>query len=131
MAKGELYEKPAPVSTGIAGLDDILRGGLTPNRLYLIEGDPGARKTTLALQYLLEGVRRGESALYVTLAETKDELLAVGQSHGWDLSQVHICELVPSEEKLSAQSELTMFHPSEVELGETTRTMLDEVEKVN
>ncbi len=122
---------PSPISTGIAGLDDILRGGLTPHRLYLIEGDPGAGKTTLALQFLLEGIRKGEPGLYVTLAETKEELIAVGKTHGWDLTKINICEMVPSEEKLSPQSELTMFHPSEVELGETTKLMLAEVERVN
>jgi circadian clock protein KaiC len=72
-------------STGIEGLDDVLRGGLTPNRLYLVEGVPGSGKTTLALQYLIEGVRRGESVLYVTLSETEQELRGVAASHGWDL----------------------------------------------
>src|SRR5205809_5713553 len=74
-----------PVSTGIPALDDILRGGFTPSRLYLVEGNPGSGKTTLALQFLLDGVRRGESTLYVTLSETKRELVAVARSHGWSL----------------------------------------------
>jgi len=112
-------------------LDDILRGGLTPNRLYLVEGTPGSGKTTLALQYLLEGNRRGERGIYVTLAETKSELEAVSHSHNWELGGIEICELVPSEERLAPGSELTMFHPSEVELGETTKAMLDAIEKVD
>src|SRR3954451_23344277 len=108
------------VSTGIAGLDDILRGGLTPARLYLVEGNPGSGKTTLALQFLLEGVRRGESGLYVTLSETKRELMSVARSHGWTLDGVTIHEMAPSEENLSPEAQLTMFHPSELELTETT-----------
>src|SRR4028119_2014405 len=78
------FDEP-PMGTGVAGLDDILRGGLTPSRLYLIEGNPGSGKTTLSLQFLLEGVRLGESTLYVTLSETKRELMSVARSHGWSL----------------------------------------------
>ncbi|CAN5420954.1 ATPase domain-containing protein [soil metagenome] len=119
------------VRTGIAGLDDILRGGLTANRLYLVEGTPGAGKTTLALQFLLEGHRLGEPVTYVTLAETRLELEMVAESHEWDLSGIEICELVPSEEKLSPETERTIFHPAEVELGEATKAMLSAIEKTN
>src|SRR5205085_8181212 len=117
-------------TTGIEGLDDILRGGLTPNRLYLVEGNPGSGKTTLALQFLLGGAQSGETGLYVTLSETKDELLAVGRSHGWDLSPIHIFEMVASEEGLSPENQLTMFHPSELELSETTRAVLEVVQRI-
>src|SRR5581483_11494496 len=99
-----------PVSTGITGLDDILRGGLTPGRLYLVEGDPGSGKTTLALQFLLEGKRRDERTLYVTLSETKRELLATARSHGWNLDGIDIYEMESSEQMLSPDSQLTMFH---------------------
>ena len=118
------------VSTGIPGLDDILRGGLTADRLYLVEGNPGSGKTTLALQFLLDGVRRGEQGLYVTLSETKHELTDIGHSHGWSLEGVHIYEMAPSERMLSADQQLTMFHASELELGETTKAILDEVERI-
>jgi circadian clock protein KaiC len=117
------------VATGIVGLDHVLSGGFTPNQLYLIEGAPGSGKTTLALQYLLEGAKAGEQGLYVTLSETKEELEAGARSHGWSLDQVIVCELTPSEESLKSDAEYTMFHPSEVELGETTKTVLAEVEK--
>ena len=116
--------------TGIPGLDDILCGGLTPYRLYLIEGVPGSGKTTLALQYLMEGARRGEPVLYVTLSETEEELRAMADSHGWDLSGVTIRELVPPEETLQPSEQYTMFHPAEVELSETTRTILADVERL-
>jgi circadian clock protein KaiC len=120
---------PEFAETGIEGLDDILGGGLTPNRLYLLEGVPGSGKTTLSLQFLLEGAARGESVLYVTLSETEEELRAVAYSHGWDLSGVTIRELVPAESSLSPEEQYTMFHPSEVELTETTKTILGDVEK--
>jgi circadian clock protein KaiC len=120
----------APSATGTPGLDQILNGGFTPNRLYLIEGDPGAGKTTLALRYLLEGARHGEAGLYVTLSETKEEINAVAESHGWSLEAVHVVELVASEEALTPDSQYTMYHPSETELGETTKAVLDEVERV-
>jgi circadian clock protein KaiC len=115
--------------TGIAGLDDILAGGLTPNRLYLVEGVPGSGKTTLALQYLLEGVKQGDTVLYVTLSETEHELRAAAQSHGWSLDGVTIRQLAPAPENLQPDSQYTMFHPSEVELGETTRAVLAEVDR--
>jgi circadian clock protein KaiC len=117
-------------ATGIAGLDDILCGGLTPNRLYLIEGVPGSGKTTLALQYLIEGARCGEPVLYVTLSETEEELRAMADTHGWNLEGVTIRELVPPEESLQPAEQYTMFHPAEVELSETTRTILTDVERL-
>ena len=117
-------------ATGIAGLDYILGGGLVRNRLYLIEGVPGSGKTTLAMQFLLEGVRLGEPVLYVTLSETDEELRAVAASHDWSLEGISIHELAPSEEALDRQQQLSMFHPSEVELDETTRAILERVEEI-
>jgi len=117
-------------ATGIEGLDDILCGGLTPFRLYLIEGVPGSGKTTLAMQYLMEGARHGESVLYVTLSETEEELRAMAASHQWSLDGVTIRELVPPEESLQPAEQYTMFHPAEVELSETTRTILADVERL-
>src|SRR2546423_7397748 len=117
--------------TGIAGLDDILNGGLIPHRLYLIEGDPGSGKTTLSLQYLLEGVRNGEKCLYITLSETKEELTAGAKSHGWSLDGIDIIELVADEKDLDGEEQVTMYHPSEVELTETTRKVLSAVERTN
>lgn len=116
--------------TGIEGLDDILGGGLTPHRLYLVEGVPGSGKTTLAIQFLLEGVRQGEPVLYVTLSESIEELRAVAASHGWSLEGITIRELIASETSLSPDEQYTMFHPSEVELSETTKTILADVERV-
>jgi circadian clock protein KaiC len=119
-----------PDSTGIAGLDEILCGGFTPDRVYLIEGVPGSGKTTLALQFLLEGVRRGERVLYVTLSETESELQGITKSHGWSLAGIDVRELAPSEASLSPDDQYTMFHPSEVELSETTRAILTDVDRL-
>lgn len=124
-------EKPAVpdiISSGVPGLDAILQGGLTSNRLYLIEGSPGAGKTTLALQFLIEGARQGEPVLYVTLSETEAELRAVAGSHGWGLEGIEIHEVIPDEQTLDPDQQYTMFHPSEVELGETTREILSRIE---
>lgn len=118
------------VSTGVPGLDEILGGGLPRHRMYLIEGDPGAGKTTLAMQFLLEGVRRGEPGVYATLSETEEELRDVAASHGWSLDGITICDLQTAEESLKADSQYTLFHPSEIELSETTRTVLAAVERV-
>src|SRR3954463_12886792 len=103
---------PPPVATGIAGLDAVLGGGFTPNRLYLIEGNPGSGKTTLALNILLDGVRRGEKGLYVTLSETKAELHAVARSHGWSLDGIGVLELVAHESELEPDNQIAMFQPS-------------------
>jgi circadian clock protein KaiC len=121
---------PNLASTGIRGLDKILGGGFATRRLHLVEGVPGAGKTTLALQFLLEGVKQDETCLYVTLSETKEELESVAASHGWDLSGIQIREVIPSEESLLPDQQYTLFHPSEVELGTTVRRILDEVDAV-
>ena len=119
------------VGTGIEGLDFILRGGLIQNRLYLIEGDPGAGKTTLAMQYLLAGARRGERVLFVALSETAEEIRAIAAEHGWSLEGIDLIELRSSEESLSLEARYTMFHPSEVELNETVKALVAEVERRN
>lgn len=117
------------VSSGIVGLDDVLDGGFPANRLHLVSGAPGAGKTTLALQFLLEGARRGERVLYVTLLETIDELWAVARSHGWDLDGLILREFAPTEDSLRPEEQYTILHPTEVELGETVWAVLEEVEK--
>jgi circadian clock protein KaiC len=125
-----MNESLARASTGIHGLDDVLHGGLLANRLYLVEGMPGSGKTTLAFQFLLEGVRRGEPVLYVTLSETEDEIKGVAASHGWNLDGITIRELIPTAEALHPAEQYTVFHPSEVELSDTTKRILDDVERV-
>jgi circadian clock protein KaiC len=117
--------------TGIRGLDDILNGGFIRHRLYLIDGHPGSGKTTLSLQYLLEGVRRGEKCLYITLSETKEELVAGATSHGWSLDGIEIFELLSDEKDLDGSNQVTMYHPSEVELSETTKKVLEAVARFN
>jgi circadian clock protein KaiC len=116
--------------TGISGLDDILQGGLPTNRIYVIQGNPGAGKTTMALQFLLEGLQKGETVLYVTLSETAEELFAVAKSHGWSLDGVNLLELDSLAQDLKEDSEYTVYHPADVELGETTRRIREEVERI-
>ena len=124
-------ETEQTMGTGIEGLDDVLGGGLTPNRLYVLEGAPGAGKTTVALQFLMEGAKRGEQGLYVTLSETAAELEGVARSHGWDLSGIHIREMLPSPDSLQPDEQYTMFHPSEIELSETTQRILEDVQALS
>jgi len=119
------------ISTGSDGLDDILGGGFDANRMYLYEGRPGTGKTTIALQFLLKGVQNGESVLYISLSETKRELKVVARRHGWSLEGVEIFELVPPETTLDPERELTVFHPAEMELSETTNLIFNEVERIN
>lgn len=125
--------KASPVelfATGIAGLDDILEGGLARDHLYLIEGDPGTGKTTMALQYLMEGIRIGQPGLYVTLSESKTELLEIAVSHGWSIDGVEVFELTPDETQLKPEAQYTVFNPSEIELNDTTNAVLAEVERL-
>jgi circadian clock protein KaiC len=120
------------VASGIAGLDDILGGGLPRRRLYLIEGDPGTGKTTLALQFLQEGRRQGESVLYITLSETKDELTDVARSHGWSLEGIALYEIDDLQRGEDYEGEeYTVFHPAEVELSQTSQRIYSQVESLN
>ncbi len=117
-------------ATGVPGLDDILGGGVPVGHVYLLEGDPGAGKTTLGLHFLRQGVVQGERGLYVTLSETAAELATVAASHGWSLDQIEVFELVSSE-GLSPDLEQSILHPSQVELGETVRGVIAVVERMN
>lgn len=119
-----------PASTGIESLDAVLSGGFTRDRLFLVEGTPGTGKTTLGLQFLRCGAEAGETVLHVALSETETELRAAAATHGWDLAGVHIKEFTPSEAALSPDEQNTLFHPSELELVETTRRILEEVERL-
>ena len=118
-------------STGIHGLDHILRGGLPRDRVYLLEGEPGTGKTTAALQFLMEGVRQGESTIYVTLSESAVELRAVAKSHGWTLDGIDIFELMPADVTPGQDEQYTIFDPSEVELSDTIRAVIEHVNLVN
>src|SRR4051812_33267952 len=117
----------ARISTGVAGLDEVLCGGLTPDRLYLLEGAPGAGKTTLALQFLLDGAAQGENGLYVTLSETAEELRATASSLGWSLDPLPIFELV-DEMGRAPDGEQSILPPSEIELGETVNDVIAKVD---
>ena len=131
MKKKIQAEPGEKVQTGIAGLDHILCGGLPRRRLYLIEGSPGAGKTTLALQFLLNGAAVGEKSLYVSLSETREEIEEVARSHGWNLDDLDIVEFSALDEKIALEAENTLFHPSEVELTETTKYLMEAVERTN
>ena len=117
-------------STGLPGLDEVLRGGFPRNRLYLVHGNPGTGKTTLALQFLMEGARNGEAVLYVTLSETRDELADVAKSHNLSLHGITVHDLTLPLDGADPDSQYTLFHPSEIELGETTKAIFAEVERV-
>lgn len=118
------------LSSGINGLDEILCGGFTIDRLYLVEGSPGSGKTTLALQFLRDGIKNGESSLYITLSETEVELHSVAHAHGWDLDGIRIHEVLPSESVLDPAEQYSIFHPSDVEMGATTKSILSVVEEM-
>jgi circadian clock protein KaiC len=126
----ELLEEGGPVSSGSPALDYILSGGFAARRVHLIEGEPGAGKTTLGLQFLLEGRAKGEKCLYITLSESKDELTHVAATHGWSLDGIEIFELVQPELSLDHEREQSIVYASDLELGETVQLVTDEVERV-
>ena len=114
--------------TGIAGLDDVLGGGLERGRVFLLEGAPGTGKTTIATQFLLAGAKAGERCLYITLSETEDELRAGAASHGWDLSGIDLFELIPPENLLDEDQQQSLLYSSDLELGETTKRIFEAFE---
>lgn len=118
------------ITTGVEGLDEVVGEGLPKNYVYLIQGDPGSGKTTLAMQFLLEGSRLGEKTLYVTLSESVQELTEVARSHGWDLSDIVLFEPPFARNPLLPDDQNTLFHPSEIELAETMRLLLNKIEEV-
>ncbi len=115
-------------STGIEGLDDVLRGGFPAGHVYLVEGDPGTGKTTLGMQFLIDGLSRGEKVLYVTLAESREEIFQVATSHDFDLSGAEIFEVVAPE--LGGADQYTVFHPAEVELADVMQSILTKVAEI-
>lgn len=117
--------------TGINGFDEVLNGGIPCSRLYVIEGEPGSGKTTLALQFLLEGIKGGERSLYITFSETEEELRAVADSHNWDLSQLDLIDLSTLESQLTSRTHTTLFHPSEIELNQITENLLKKIEELS
>ena len=129
--KTEREITPAPqAASGVAGLDEVLCGGLPRDCFYLIQGDPGSGKTTMALQFLMEGLRQGEKVFYITLSETKEELLKVAHSHGWSLDDIPLLELSAIDSMVRPEAQTTVFHPSEIELTQVTKLLLDEVRRI-
>jgi circadian clock protein KaiC len=124
-------KKTSPISTGVAGLDGILDGGYASNRVHLVEGQPGTGKTTLALQFLMDGRANGERGLYVTLSESKNELEHVAETHGWSLDGIDIFELIPAELSLDPKQQQSVMYASDLELGETAKITFDEVQRVS
>jgi circadian clock protein KaiC len=117
------------VSSGCAGFDDVLRGGFPSGHVYLLEGEPGTGKTTLAMQFMAEGLRLGQKVLYVTLSESRNELLSVARSHGLKLEGIRILELQPDEQDLRPEGQYSVFHPAEVELIDRVQTIMKEVDE--
>ncbi|HEY1932676.1 MAG TPA: ATPase domain-containing protein [Acetobacteraceae bacterium] len=118
------------LATGVAGLDAILGGGYAARHMHLIEGEPGAGKTTLAMQFLIEGARHGERGLYITLSESREELQHAARCHGWSLEGIEIYELIPPELSLDPQQEQSVVYTADLELGETVRLVMAEVERI-
>lgn len=119
-----IAKSPEKAKTGVAGLDDILNGGFAKGHVYLLEGSPGTGKTTLALQFLLEGTRIGERGLYITLSETEEELRGGAVSHGWTLSdKLRVFELTPPESLLDEEQQQSLLYSSDLELSETTKAI--------
>jgi len=123
-------DRSTAAATGIEGLDDVLGGGLTRGRVFLLEGSPGTGKTTVAMQFLLAGAAAGEKTLYITLSETEDELRASAASHGWKLDDIEIFELVPPESLLDENQQQSLLYSSDLELGETTQGIFEAFERV-
>ncbi len=113
----------------MTGLNEILLGGLPPGQMYLLEGDPGTGKSTIAMQFILAGIARGEKALYITLSEPRSELEASARSHGWDAALLPIAEFVPEEASLAPDQQYTVFHPSEVELASTIQKLTNIIDR--
>ena len=124
------HKSPQRLRSGIAGLDDILHGGIPEGHIYLVEGDPGTGKTTLAMQFLLAGASAGERTLYITLSESREELQATAREHGWPVEDLCIAEMIPPEDDLKPEAQYTVFHPSEVELADTISAIFREVDAV-
>jgi circadian clock protein KaiC len=117
--------------TGISGLDEVLSGGLSRDNVFLLEGEPGVGKTTIAIQFIMEGASAGERSLYITLSETEKELRQGAASHGWNLdNNIEIFELIPPETLLDAEQQQSLLYSSDLELGETTKQIFDAVERV-
>ncbi len=118
------------VTTGVPRLDEILLGGLLPNGVYLLEGESGAGKTAMGMQFLLEGVRRGEKTLHISLSENQTELQTLARSHNWSLDKIAIFEILHFGEQIGPEAQYSMFHPSEVELSEMIKKIFSEVERI-